>query len=167
AELLAFASAFHQRLGGTMGATAEPLPTAGNVAPPAKTSTIRVAVVGAHLSGEPLNGQLTDLGARLVRACRTAALYRLYALPGTTPPKPGMARTAAGGSPIEVEVWEMDRAAFGSFFRGVVAPLCMGTLELEDGEKVAGFLCESHALAGAEDITSFGGWRAYRRSLGA
>jgi allophanate hydrolase len=127
---------------------------------------MRLAVVGAHLSGEPLNGQLVELGARLVRACKTAPIYRLYALRGTSPPKPGLVHLTEGAA-IEVEVWALDLTAFGAFFRGVAAPLCIGTVELEDGEKVAGFLCEAHATANAVDITALGGWRAYRRSLGA
>jgi allophanate hydrolase len=166
AALLALAEAFHAQVGLTMGATAIPLPRGTQTAPSMAAGTMRLAVVGAHLSGEPLNGQLVQLGARLVRACKTASCYRLYALRGTTPPKPGLVRETEG-APIEVEVWELDRGAFGAFFRDVAAPLCIGTVELEGGEKVAGFLCEAHAIADAVDITAFGGWRAYRRSLGA
>jgi allophanate hydrolase len=172
AALLALAASFHDRVGGKLGATSVLLstasrPDAASAAPTGtRSSHMRVAVVGAHLSGEPLNGQLLELGAHLVRACRTAPLYRLYALPGTTPPKPGLLRAVNGpGGAIEVEVWELERAALGAFFRGVVAPLCIGTLELDDGERVPGFLCEAHATVGAEDITALGGWRAYRRSL--
>ena len=123
----------------------------------------RVAVCGAHLRGLPLNSQLTRLGARLVRATRTAPLYKLYALPGTTPPKPGMIRVATGGASIELEVWELPVAAYGGFVATIPAPLGIGTLTLEGGETVQGFLCESAALAGAEDITHHGGWRAYLR----
>jgi allophanate hydrolase len=172
AALLALANSFHGRLGTTMGATGVLVPRSekGHVSGGGmegvegrEARAIAVAVVGAHLSGEPLNGQLVELGAHLVRTCRTAAHYRLYALAGTTPPKPGLLCVDEGsGAPIEVEVWELDRAAFGAFFRRVKAPLCIGTVELEDGEKVAGFLCEAHATRGAKDITSFGGWRAYR-----
>jgi allophanate hydrolase len=168
AELLALAAAFHDLVGGPMGATGVPLPR--TAAEGSKTvlpdrGAMQLAVVGAHLSGEPLNGQLLELGARLVRACRTASRYRLYALAGTTPPKPGLLRAADGsGAAIEVEVWELDRSAFGAFFAKVAAPLCIGTVELEDGQRVAGFLCEAHATAGATDITTLGGWRAYRRS---
>jgi len=133
-------------------------------------------VVGAHLAGQPLNGQLTERGARLVSTTTTAAQYRLYAL-DTTPPKPGLVRVepdpVAGGSEygdpvgsegaaIEVEVWEMDAAGFGSFVASIPSPLCIGKVLLADGSEVSGFLCESAALTGAPDITSSGGWRAHR-----
>jgi allophanate hydrolase len=121
-------------------------------------------VVGAHLTGQPLNHQLLDLGARLVRTCRTAPLYKLFALPGTTPPKPGMVRVGEGGSAIEIEIWELPRASFGAFFPNVRPPLSIGTLEADDGEKVAGFLCEAYAVAGARDISGLGGWRAFLRA---
>jgi allophanate hydrolase len=122
----------------------------------------RVAVVGAHLSGLPLNRELTERGARLVRRARTAPRYRLFALPGTTPPKPGMVRVAGdGGQTIELEVWELPIGAFGAFVAGVPAPLSIGTIELDDGATVQGFLCEAVATDGAEDISRFGGWRRY------
>jgi allophanate hydrolase len=125
-----------------------------------------LAVVGAHLSGEPLNHQLTDRAARLVRPARTAPHYRLFALP-TQPPKPGLVRTGdeqrpdPGAGSIELEVWELDDAALGSFLCGVPAPLCLGTVELEDGSSVLGFLCEELATRGCPDITASGGWRAH------
>jgi allophanate hydrolase len=134
---------------------------------PATESTIPIAVVGAHLSGLPLNGQLVERGAHLVQATRTAPLYRLYALPGTTPPKPGLQRVAEGGAAIEVEVWAMPQAAVGSFLALIPAPLGLGSLQLADGTPVHGFLCEAHALAQAHDITAHGGWRAYLASLGS
>ena len=119
---------------------------------------------GAHLSGLPLNPQLTRLGAKLVRATRTAPHYQLYALPGTTPPKPGLIRLKAGGASIEVEVWEMPVDAYGSFVAGIPAPLGIGTLALENGETVQGFLCEAHAVEGARNITPFGGWKSFLAS---
>ncbi len=119
-------------------------------------SSIRLAVVGAHLSGLPLNHQLTERGARLVRKARTAPTYRLYALEG----KPGLVRAEAGGS-IELEVWELGPREFGSFVAQIPPPLGIGTVELEDGAQVKGFLCEPHAVRGRPDITAFGGWRAY------
>lgn len=128
-----------------------------------------LAVVGAHLSGQPLNHQLTDRDARLVATTRTATRYRLYAL-RTDPPKPGLVRSAddahadPGAGSIEVEVWELDDAALGSFLTGVPAPLCLGTVELDDGAAVLGFLCEELATRGCADITSSGGWRAHLRS---
>jgi allophanate hydrolase len=162
AQLLAIASAFHQALGGTMGARGLALPSPRpREAPP--STHLRLAVVGAHLSGEPLNPQLTTLGARIVRATRTAPCYRLYALGGPPPARPGLVRVASpAGTKIEVEVWELSRTAFGTFFSNVPPPLSIGTIELEDGERVAGFLCESYALADAQEISEFGGWKRYR-----
>jgi len=124
---------------------------------------IRLAVVGAHLSGEPLNPQLTDRGARLIASTTTAPAYRLYALADTKPPKPGLVHVGADGAPIEIEVWELEAGAFGSFVAEVPPPLAIGTIELPDGSTVKGFVCEPRALAGARDITSHGGWRGYRR----
>jgi allophanate hydrolase len=147
----------HRALVDTMGATRLPLPPA--TAKPARTG-IRLAVCGAHLSGLPLNHQLTERGARLVRACRTAPHYRLYALGGFTPPRPGMLRES-GGRRIEVEVWELSTEAFGSFVDAIPAPLGIGTVELEDGEQVKGFVCEPYATRGAQDVSDLGGWRAY------
>jgi allophanate hydrolase len=128
----------------------------------APEATVRLAVVGAHLAGQPLNHQLTRRGARLLTRTRTAPAYRLHALAGTVPPKPGLARSTDGdGAAIEVEVWELDTAAFGAFTAEVPPPLGIGTVELEDGTSVKGFICEPAGLAGATDITRFGGWRAY------
>jgi allophanate hydrolase len=127
-----------------------------------------LAVVGAHLRGQPLNHQLTDLGATYLRSTRTTPNYRLYALAGTTPPKPGLVRVEAGGGAIEVETWSLDADAFGRFVAAVPGPLCIGTVALADGSTCKGFLCEGHAVAGAEDITGFGGWRAFvSRGTGA
>jgi allophanate hydrolase len=127
------------------------------------SDSVCLAVVGAHLTGEPLNHQLVDLGATLLRATRTAPHYRLFALANTSPAKPGLLRAPShDGAAIDVEVWRLSPAAFGAFVAKVPAPLCIGTIELESGPAVPGFLCESYALASARDITSFGGWRAYR-----
>jgi allophanate hydrolase len=135
---------------------------------PATEATLRLAVVGAHLSGLPLNSQLTERGARLLATTSTAARYRLHALPGTTPPKPGLQRVgpgdAKGGAAIAVEVWAMPQVAVGSFLALIPAPLGLGSVELADGSTVHGFLCEAHALAGAADISEHGGWRAYLQS---
>ena len=125
---------------------------------------MRIAVVGAHLSGEALNHQLTDRGGKLVATTRTAPVYRLVALP-TEPPKPGLLRVGAGDAgagSIELEVWDLGAAEFASFVDAVPAPLCIGRVVLVDGSDVAGFLCEAIAAEGAPDITGFGGWRAYR-----
>ena len=127
---------------------------------------VELAVVGAHLRGQPLHGQLTELGARLIATTTTAAAYRLHALAAQVPAKPGLARVAEGGAPIEVEVYALGAAEFGRFTASVPSPLCVGSIELIDGRWVRGFLCEPYGLAGAADITEFGGWRAYldRRS---
>ena len=154
---------YHHASGLAMGATGEPLPAPVPVFDaPAAPTTVRVAVVGAHLSGMPLNGQLTERGAVLVEATRTAPEYRLYALPGTTPPKPGMVRVAPGsGHAIVVEVWEMPVARYGSFVALIPWPLGIGTITLADGSTVQGFACDALALEGAEDISHHGGWRAF------
>ena len=128
---------------------------------------VRVAVCGAHLSGLPLNGQLTQRSARLVRSTRSAACYRLVALPGGPPFRPGMLRTEHGGGAIELEVWELPASQFGSFVAGIPAPLGIGTVELEDGSAVQGFVCDEVAARQARDITALGGWRAYLASVAA
>lgn len=127
---------------------------------PESPEGIKLAVVGAHLRGQPLNGQLLELGAVFVGSTHTSPDYRLFALPNTTPPKPGLVREA-GGVEIEVEVWSLSEAAFGRFAAAIPAPLGIGTVELQSGETVKGFLCEGHAVRGAEDISHLGGWRAY------
>lgn len=124
---------------------------------------VALAVVGAHLCGEPLNGQLVALGARLRETARSAPTYRLYALPDADPAKPGLVGGApAEGAGVELEIWELGTEAFGRLAARVPAPLSIGTITLADGRGVKGFLCEASAVAGAEDITAYGGWRAYR-----
>jgi allophanate hydrolase len=132
---------------------------------PAVQATLPLAVVGAHLSGLPLNGQLRERGATLVEATTTAPHYRLHALPGTTPPKPGLQRVAEGGQAIALEVWAMPMHQVGSFLALIPPPLGLGSVQLADGRHVHGFVCEAHALAGAQDISHHGGWRAYLASL--
>lgn len=127
--------------------------------------TISIAVVGAHLSGQPLNHQLTDRGGVLSKTTRTAAGYAFYALGGTVPPKPGLIRDEAAAGGIELEIWDLPAEGFGTFVNAIPAPLGVGTVTLEDGSDVKGFLCEPFALRDATDITHFGGWRAYRKSL--
>ncbi len=130
--------------------------------PKATNGCVAVAVVGAHLSGQPLNWQLTQRAGRLAKSTRTSAEYRLYALPGTVPPKPGMVREIGFEGPgIEVEVWNVPEDQFGGFVAAVPNPLSIGDVQLEDKSWVKCFLCESAALAGAREITSFGGWRGY------
>jgi allophanate hydrolase len=128
---------------------------------PAAGRSVNLAVCGAHLTGLPLNWQLTQLGAKLLRATRTAPSYKLFALPGTTPPKPGLIRVAADGVPIEVEVWSVPVSGYGHFVSNIPAPLGIGTITLEDGSSVQSFLCEAIAVEGARDVSSFGGWRAF------
>jgi allophanate hydrolase len=123
---------------------------------------VSIAVVGAHLSGQPLNRQLTERGARLIKTCRTAPGYRLYALDGTVPAKPGLVRDARfAGEGIEVEVWAVPEDRFGGFVAGVPAPLGIGSATLDSGEVVKCFICEGYAIGQATEITEFGGWRAY------
>ncbi|MBT9598518.1 MAG: allophanate hydrolase [Vitreoscilla sp.] len=132
---------------------------------PGSAPTLQIAVVGAHLSGMPLHGQLVERGCRLVARTTTAATYKLYALPGTVPPKPGLARVDADGSAIELEVYEMPRDAVGSFLALIPPPLGLGSVQLADGRWTHGFICEPAALAGARNISHFGGWRAYLASF--
>ncbi|WP_406328703.1 allophanate hydrolase [Streptomyces sp. NBC_00203] len=121
---------------------------------------LRIAVVGAHLSGQPLNSQLIALGAELERTTTTAPVYRLHALP-TTPPKPGLVHVGEGGAAIEAEVWRLPAEGLGQLLAALPRPMALGRVELADGSHVPGFLCEPSALEGAEDITAYGGWRAY------
>ncbi|WMD20463.1 allophanate hydrolase [Achromobacter seleniivolatilans] len=163
--LAQFGRQWQTQRGLPLGATGAPLP-AGVALNKAPVGTLRVAVVGAHLTGMPLNHQLTSRHAVLAEKTRTAADYRLYALANTTPPKPGLVKSESG-APIEVELWDVPVTAFGAFVAEIPAPLGIGTLELEDGRQVKGFICEPRGLDGARDITAFGGWRAYLASLNA
>lgn len=129
--------------------------------------SIKVAVVGAHLTGQPLNHQLTSRGAKLLATTHTAPIYKLYALTGTLPPKPGLIRLTSDsgeGYKIEVEVWEMPLIHFGSFVAEIPPPLGIGTLLIETEETVKGFICEGYATADAKEISNYGGWRAYLQS---
>ena len=122
---------------------------------------IAIAVVGAHLSGMALNGELQALGGRLLEEATTAPDYKLYAL-DTTPPKPGMLRVEPGtGASIKLELWALSAAAFGKFVAAIPPPLSIGTIRLADGRGVKGFIVEPAAVNGARDISSFGGWRAF------
>jgi allophanate hydrolase len=157
---------FHHITGLKQGATQESLPPPQPIAGIRAPATVKVAVVGAHLSGMPLNSQLTERGATLVSAAETAPDYRFFALPGTLPPKPGLLRVAPGaGARIALEIWDMPLEHYGSFVALIPAPLGIGTLTLSDGNSVQGFLCETLATDGAHDISHFGGWRAYIASL--
>ncbi len=158
--LAPFAAAFHAASGCGAGAGREPVASA----PPASPvgDRIEIAVVGAHLSGQPLNWQLTQGGGWLVETTRTAGDYRLYVLPKSTPAKPGLIREPGfSGAGLEVEVWSLPADSFGRFVADIAAPLGVGKVRLAGGREVTGFLCEAHALAGAEEITPWGGWRAF------
>jgi allophanate hydrolase len=167
--LLRTADALHRNVTGQM--------TGGNLTPvdelPAVTKLyspagyVPVAVCGAHLAGQPLNHQLTSAGAFLIEKCCTAPEYKLYALRGTAPPKPGLVRSPRSGRGIEVEVWAVPEDKFGGFVAGVPPPLGIGSCTLENGRVVKSFICESSALTDAEDITSFGGWRVFLAARGA
>jgi allophanate hydrolase len=122
----------------------------------ARTSLL---VFGLHLSGQPLNPELIDLGAHLEAIVRTAASYRMVLLKRGEKRLPGIWRDPVNGVSLEGEVWSLPNEAIGAFFAKVPHPLCLGTLELEDGTWVKGFLCEAVAYAAAEDISAYGGWR--------
>jgi allophanate hydrolase len=144
-----------------MGAKGLPQPALAPL--PTKTGgdEVTLAVVGAHLSGMALNGELQALGARLLEATATAPDYKLYAL-DTTPPKPGMLRVDAGaGSSIKLELWALSATAFGRFVAAIPPPLGIGTVMLADGRGVKGFVVEPFAIEGARDISAYGGWRAF------
>lgn len=146
---------------GAKGAVQAPLPPL----PASSGDRIPIAVVGAHLSGMALNGELKALDGRLIEATKTAPDYKLYALK-TTPPKPGMLRIAAGkGAAIELEIWSLSPSAFGRFVNAIPAPMAIGTVRLADGRSVKGFLVEPEVLDDARDITAYGGWRKYMAEI--
>jgi allophanate hydrolase len=167
AMLASIGAAFQRGTATKLGGSRHPLPAASTFAKPQALRLPRefqLAVVGAHLSGQPLNSELMERGGRLVRTARTAENYRLYALAGSVPARPGLVRVAPGeGAGIEVEVWTLPPAAWAELVAAIPAPLGIGTLILDDGSKVSGFLCEPAGIHGAEDITAYGGWRAYRQ----
>ncbi|HEJ6968531.1 TPA: allophanate hydrolase [Serratia marcescens] len=156
--LAAFGLRWQRQSALPLGATGRALPP--QPAPAPSSGHVRLAVVGAHLSGMPLNVQLTQRDAVRVEQTVTAPCYRLYALADTEPLKPGLARVAQGAA-IRLELWDIPLARFGEFVAEIPAPLGIGTLLLADGRRVKGFICEAWALEGATDITEFGGWRDY------
>ena len=165
-QLAALGQRYHHATGLMQGATELPLPAPQPLSTiDAQVPGLQVAVVGAHLSGMPLNSQLTERGARLVQTTSTSKHYRLYALPGTVPPKPGLKRVGHHGAAIAVEVWDIPLAHVGNFLSLIPSPLGLGKLELADGTWVTGFVCEGYALDTALDVTPFGGWRAYMASF--
>ncbi|WP_224702102.1 allophanate hydrolase [Devosia aquimaris] len=160
ARAAGIAAAFHRRTGLNLGAFDNPYPgeTANDVLPAGYRA---LAVVGAHMSGMPLNVELVERGGILLRKARTSPDYRLFAL-STTPPKPGLVRSSGEGGSIDLEIWALPLAGFGDFIDRIPAPLGVGKVTLDDGSQVTGFLCEAAAVEGQEDITRFAGWRAYR-----
>ncbi|MCU1465126.1 MAG: allophanate hydrolase [Actinomycetia bacterium] len=161
------AARLHATVGGTLGATSRPVPEdpwPDPTSTPALGGTARVAVVGAHLRGMPLHHELAALGARFDRCTRTAPRYRLYALSGSVPPKPGLVRDDDRGAAIEIEVYALGEAELGRFVAGVAAPLALGPIELDDGTTMPGFVAAAGALDSAIDITHHGGWRTYMES---
>jgi allophanate hydrolase len=162
ALLASIGRVFHADTKLPVGARALPQPTLAPLSTELAEGEIAIAVVGAHLSGMALNGELQALNGRLLKATTTAPDYKFYALNGTTPAKPGLLRVAEGtGAEIAVEVWALSAEAFGKFVASLPQPMSIGTLTLSDGSSVKGFLVEAKATEGARDISSFGGWRAY------
>lgn len=157
----ALGSALHRRSGVLLGATRWHLPEEAAPSCGPGPDEIAVALVGAHMAGLPLNPQVTSLGGRFLYAAETAPVYRLFALAGGPPKRPGMVRRERSGASIALEVWALPRTAFGTFMAGIPSPLGIGTVALSDGNMVKGFLCEEAGTDGAEDITAFGGWRSY------
>lgn len=158
AALVHFGKAWQNYLSLKLGALDKTQPVGS--ASPVSPHHIRVAVVGAHLTGMPLNFQLTTRDAVHIETTKTSKNYALYALNGTVPPKPGLARQQVGQS-IIVELWDVPTARFGEFVAEISTPLGMGNVELEDGRWVKGFICEPYGIDDAENISHFGGWRAY------
>lgn len=165
AALAEFGNDFQKAANQPLGATRAAFRSTAQVKRLQVAQTLPLAVVGAHLSGLPLNHQLTDLGATLREATQTAPSYCLFALPGTSPAKPGMRKVASGGRSIAVEVWDMPIDKVGQFLAGIPPPLGLGAIELASGIQVHGFLCEAYVLEHAEDISRHGGWRTYLNTL--
>ena len=160
-----FADALHRKMNCGMGMDRTAVLPKENIMASVEDNFVQIVVVGAHLTGMPLNHELTTPGGRLLKTCRTAKDYRLYVLPNTTPQKPGLIKEPGfEGEGLEVEVWALPADAFGKFVQRIPAPLGIGKLTLDDGSSVSGFLCEAHAVKDAQEITSLGGWRAYIQS---
>ena len=167
ARLASIGRVFHADTKLPMGSRNLPQPSFSTLTAGVSGDEIAIAVVGAHLSGMALNGELKALRGRLLEATSTAPDYKLYALP-TTPPKPGMLRVAAGtGSSIELEIWALPASTFGEFVAAIPPPLSIGTIRLADGRGVKGFIVEPAAIDGAKDISAYGGWRAFKAKAAA
>jgi allophanate hydrolase len=165
-SLLALAASYLRSLSPSLGGTGLSYPDTFAPAKETNADRMMIAVVGAHLTGEPLNYQLTLRDGRFIRKAKTAPSYLLFALPGTSPPKPGLVRVGAEiGMSIDLEVWELPIAEFGNFLKEIPSPLTIGMIHLSDGRVVKGFLCEQIAAQNALNISEFGGWKAYLKSL--
>jgi allophanate hydrolase len=159
--LLALADTLHRSSSTSLGAMKWPLCSSSPEVPALAPGYVALAVCGAHMEGLPLNHQLRDRGAYLLRRTHTAPDYRLFALPGGPPHRPGLVRVREGGAPIEVEIWALPTEQWGSFLSAIPAPLGVGKVALQSGAEVPGFICEAYAASDAADITECGGWRAY------
>ena len=162
-RLLSLGREFHAQTGLTQGATRYSLPGPVDSFANPPITTIDVLVCGAHMTGEPLNWQLTVRDATLKSITHTAPGYKLYALPDGK--RPALVRSPETPTGIATEVWQMPSENLGSFLTCIAPPLGLGRTQLEDGSWVTGFICEPIALEGALDITEFGGWRAWKASL--
>jgi allophanate hydrolase len=161
ALLASLGRVFHADTGLPMGATGERQPPLAPLPAMPQTGEIAIAVVGAHMSGMALNGELKSFGGRFLECTETAPNYRLYALNGKPPARPGLLRVAGGGASIALEIWALPPDGFGRFVAAVPSPLSIGTLTLADGRTVKGFLAESDGVNGTRDISEFGGWRNF------
>jgi allophanate hydrolase len=159
-DIAEIARALHQQSGALMGATGWAVPMSPSPPAEVREGEIAIAVVGAHMSGLPLNFELTRLGARFLRTDKTSGDYRLFSLPGGPPTRPGLIRVENGAA-IDLEVWGLPLTAFGTFMAGIPQPLGIGTLTLANGSHVKGFVCEQCATKDAKDVTHFGGWRSF------
>jgi allophanate hydrolase len=166
--IAALGDRLHRAQSWGMGRDREAALPAGSAIPVPMDGLIPIVVVGAHLTGMPLNKQLTERRGTFLRACRTSGEYRLYALPNTTPPKPGLIHEPGfAGKGLAVEIWGLTPEGFGTFINGIPSPLGVGKVKLDDGSEITGFLCEPYAVKGAREITELGGWRAYIAELTA
>ena len=162
AKLASIGRVFHADTKLTVGSTGFVQPALTPISRTLGKDEVAIVAVGAHMSGMALNHELTSFGGRLIEATTTAPDYKLYALKGTTPPKPGMLRVAPNaGAEIKIEVWALPLKNFGAFIDKVPSPLSIGTVKLSNGSSAKGFLVEAEAVRDARDITSFGGWRAF------
>ena len=166
ASLASLGRVFHASTGLPLGATGTAQPALAPLPGPPAAGEIAIAVVGAHLTGMPLNGELKSFGARFLERTTTTADYRLFLLPGTTPAKPGLLRVGVdAGVAVDVEIWTMPAEQFGRFVVSIPAPLSIGTLTITDGRDVKGFLVEAEATRDARDISAFGGWRNFMEQM--